>query len=185
MNNDELKQCLLDIYETQEQDIKNKYNRSLSFQDGLFDRFQRASRLGFGEGASIYNSALVYGNVIVGNNSWVGPNVLLDGSGDKIEIGSYCSISAGVHIYTHDSVMWALSGGIKEFTKLGVTIDNNCYIGAQSIIKAGVTIGKKAIVGSNSFVNKDVAANTIVAGSPAKKIGVVIENGDEIYLEYF
>ena len=68
----------------------------------------------FGDGASIYDSALVYGEVQAGEQTSIGPYTLLDGSGGGIEIGSYCSISAGVHIYTHDTVMWALSGGRAE-----------------------------------------------------------------------
>ena len=48
--------------------------------------------------------------VTVGAGTWIGPNTLLDGTGG-LSIGASCSISAGVQIYTHDSVMWALSGG--------------------------------------------------------------------------
>lgn len=180
-----MKEELLALYEKQEKFLREKYDRSLSFQDGIFDRFERAKRLGFDEGASIYNSALVFGSVTVGKKTWIGPYVVLDGSGGSISIGQYCSISAGVHIYTHDSVMWALSGGEANLNQAAVVIGENSYLGAQSVIKAGVSIGSRCVVGANSFVNQSVEDNSIVAGSPAKIIGQVKVSGKEIILEYF
>ena len=53
-----------------------QYNRSLPFADMLFDRWERAKLLGFGEGTSIYDSCVVLGNVKVGKNTWIGPNTL-------------------------------------------------------------------------------------------------------------
>lgn len=179
-----LHQHLQALYQAQEKHLKEHYQRSLSFQDGLFDRFERACSLGFEEGASIYNSALVFGDVKVGVKSWIGPYVILDGSGGGINIGSYCSISAGVHIYTHDSVMWALSGGQQSLHQSPVIINDCTYIGAQSVIKAGVSIGAHCVIGAHSFVNCDVPERTIVAGSPARPIGRIIIEQEEIRLEY-
>lgn len=181
----DVKEAILNIYEQQDSFLKETYDRSLSFQDGLFDRFARAKNLGFGEGASIYNSALVFGQVKAGIKTWVGPYVILDGSGGAIEIGDFCSISASVHIYTHDSVMWALSGGKAAMHKANVMIGNNTYIGPHSVIKAGVSIGSHCVIGTNTFVNKNIQNNSIVVGSPAKTIGEVIIKDGEIVLEYF
>ncbi len=50
-------------------------------------------------------------------------------------------------------------------------IESNVYIGAGVIILHGVRIGKNAIVGAGAVVTKDVKANTIVGGVPAKVIG--------------
>ncbi len=179
-----LKKDLLNLYEEQESFLKERYDRSLSFQDGLFDRFERAKKLGFSEEVSIYNSALVFGSVIVGKKTWIGPYVMLDGSGGGVEIGEYCSISAGVHIYTHDSVMWALSGGKAGIYKSKVSIGNNTYIGAQAIIKAGIKIGSHCLIGANTFVNKNIDDHSIAAGTPCKIIGKVVLNGDQVSLEY-
>lgn len=172
------------IYLERENDLHEKYNRSLPFQDAVFDRWERAHRLGFGEGVSIYNSALVFGDVVVGRSSWIGPYVLLDGSGAKLDIGSYCSISAGVHIYTHDTVLWALTGGRAPSRKAGVTIGDCCFIGSQAVITPGISIGSQSVVGANSFVNSSIPERTIVAGSPANKIGIVRVEGDTVRLEY-
>lgn len=182
---EDLKEEILKLYQQQESFMKEKYDRSLSFQDGLFDRFERAKRLGFGEDASIYNSALVFGNVKAGVKTWIGPYVILDGSGGDIEIGEYCSISAGVHIYTHDSVMWALSGGKSSVNKGKVTVGNCNYIGSQSVIISSVSIGSHCIIGANTFVNRDVEDYSIVVGSPARKIGtVIVDSFGNISLQY-
>lgn len=185
MTVDEIKKRINELYLEQEKALKEQYDRSLPFQDGLFDRFERAKRLGFGEGASIYNSALVFGDVKVGKKTWIGPNVIIDGSGGGVEIGDYCSISAGVHIYSHDSVMWALSGGQKPYDQGKVFIGSNSYIGPQSIIRANTIIGTCCLVGANSYVNRNVKDNAILVGSPGKIIGKVVKQNDEIILEYF
>ena len=96
-------------------------------------------------------------------------NTVLDGSG-KLIIGSNCSISAGVQIYSHDSVKWAISAGKSGYEYSGTTIEDNCYVGPNTIITKGVTIGKGTIIGANSFVNKSFSKGSKIAGNPAKTI---------------
>ena len=102
---------LQQVHLERDQQLRDTFHRSLPFADGRFDRWERAKRLGFGEGASIYDSSCIFGEVRAGVKTWIGPYTILDGSGGLVSIGDYCSISAGVHIYTHDTVHWALSGG--------------------------------------------------------------------------
>lgn len=49
-----------------------------------------------------------------------------------------------------------------------ITIKRNAWIGAAATILPGVTIGENAVVGANALVTKDVPANTIVGGNPAR-----------------
>lgn len=185
MSKENLKSMLIELYDQQETYFRDNYDRSLPFQDGFFDRFERAKRLRFGDDSSIYNSALVFGCVQAGKKVWVGPYVILDGSGGYIRIGDYCEVSAGVHIYTHDTVMRVISGGKENIQNASVEIGNNTYIGPQSIIKSGVSIGSYCIIGANTFVNQKVDDYSIVVGSPCKLIGKVIIKDEQITLKYF
>jgi acetyltransferase-like isoleucine patch superfamily enzyme len=153
--------------------VKAKWRRSLPFEDELFDRWERASFLGFGEGTSIYQQSYVYGDVRVGERTWIGPLTLLDGTGG-LTIGDYCSISAGVQIYTHDTIGWALSGGKAKYEYAPVRVGNCCHIGALSVIVKGVSVGDHCVVGAHSFVNRDVPSYTVVAGAPARPIAHVV-----------
>src|SRR4051812_668612 len=80
--------------------LRKKYDRVLPANELFTDRWEKARYLGFGEGSSIYDSSYVFGDVKVGNNTWIGPNSVLDGTGG-ITIGSYCSFGACSQIYTH------------------------------------------------------------------------------------
>ena len=175
---------LRDLYEETDEALRGQYQRSLSFGDGLFDRWQRAERLGFGNGASIYNSALVFGEVTVGEGTWIGPYTLLDGSGGGLSIGAYCSISAGVQIYTHDTVLWSLSGGARDKRSAPVAIGDRTYIGSQCVVAAGASVGSQCVVAANSFVNSNVADRSIVGGTPAHELGRVVVSGDDFELVY-
>jgi acetyltransferase-like isoleucine patch superfamily enzyme len=161
------------------------WNRDLPLSELIVDRWERARRLGFGEKASIYDNSYLLGEVKVGKNSWVGPFTMLDGSGGGIFIGDSCAISPGVHIYTHDSVKWALSGGTGARDKAPVHIEDNCYIAANTVIIKGVTIGHHSVVAACSFVNRDVPPYSIVGGSPARPLGKVeIEADGEVHLRF-
>ena len=180
---EQLAETLRALYTQSDEQLRAQYRRSLSFQDGLFDRWERARRLGFGAGASIYNSALVLGEVTVGRETWVGPWTILDGSAAPVVIGEFCSISAGVHLYTHDTLQWALSGGVAAKRSGAVSIGDCVYIGPQSIVVRGVSIGRQCVVAANSFVHHSVEPRTVVAGNPARRVGRVVGEGAEVRVE--
>jgi acetyltransferase-like isoleucine patch superfamily enzyme len=164
---DSVYKTLLEIFYTLRKEKKEKFNRVLPFGDNFVDRNEKAEFLGFGKGTTVYDNVVVLGDVKVGKNTWIGPNVILDGSGG-LEIGSNCSISAGVQIYSHDSVKWALSGAKDNYDYSKTSINDNCYIGPNVIIEKGVSIGKGCIIGANSFVNQDIPDNSKAYGTPVK-----------------
>lgn len=174
-----------DIYRAFEQARKEmlaNWNRVLPSNELLFDRWEKARLLGFGEGSSIYDSSVVLGHVSVGKNVWVGPFTLLDGSGG-LTIEDGCDISAGVQLYTHDTVRRAISEGKDSTEYASTTIGAHCHIGAGSIILKGVSIGHHSIVGAGCVVTKSFPDYSIIMGIPGRKVGR-IEVGENIEYIY-
>lgn len=165
------------LYATLRTEMTERFQRDLPLQDLLTDRWERARTLGFGEGSSIYQSSYVYGDVRVGRDTWIGPMTLLDGSGGLV-IGDGCNISAGVQIYTHDTVARVLSEGRAAVARAPVTVHDYCHLGAQAVVARGVTIGTHSVIGACAFVNRDVQPYTVVAGVPARAIGNVVVDPD-------
>lgn len=164
-------------------EFRQRFQRDLPLDEMLFDRWERAKSLGFGDKTSIYQNSYVYGDVTVGENTWIGPFTLLDGSGG-LTIGSACSISAGVQIYSHDTVKWAVSGGKLPYERAPVVIGDACHIGASVVITKGVTIGAHSVIGSCAFVNRDVPPFTVAFGVPCRRRGrVVIAEDGSVRLE--
>lgn len=174
---EESHKIMRDLHHYLREKMMNRFSRSVSFQDELFDRWERAKFLGFGEQTSIYEESLVIGDVKVGKNTWIGPYTVLDGQGGLV-IGDNCSISTGAHIYTHDTVERRLSEGKMPMNKQATRIGNSCYIGPLSIVTCGVTVGDRAVIGAHSLVLKDVPASCVVFGVPAKPKGQVIVEAD-------
>lgn len=162
--------ALREFWQYRQREIHAQWNRTLPFGDCVVDRWEKARALGFGEGASIYDSAIVIGKVTVGEKTWIGPNVILDGSGG-LEIGGYCSISAGVHIYSHDSVAWAVSGGVAPHVHAATKIGSRCYIGPMTVVAKGVVIGDGSVVGAHSLVLHDIPAGSKCFGVPCRVVG--------------
>ena len=161
------------FYKERAAEVASRWNRSVPFGDLVVDRWQRALSLGFGAGTSIYDSSLVLGDVIVGEHTWIGPFTVLDGSGG-LQIGSFCSISAGVQLYSHDTVLWAISGGTSSPTRSPTRIGSRCYIGPNAVIAKGVTIGDGCIIGAGSLVLHDIPAGSKAYGTPCRVVGPVV-----------
>lgn len=82
-----------------------------------------------------------------------------------ITIGDNVTMAPRVHILCHD----ASTKQFLNYTKIGrVTIGNNVFIGAESVVLPGVTIGDNVIIGANSTVTHDIPDGMVAAGSPAR-----------------
>ena len=181
MPDEQLHDALRELRAALRIEMRERWSRDLPFAELLGDRWERARELGFGAGTSIYESSYVFGEVRVGENTWIGPFTLLDGSGG-LSIGDNCSISTGVQIYSHDTVKWAVSGGAAGYEYAPVAIGDWCYIGSQTVVAKGVTIGSQTVVGACSFVNRDLPPRTIAVGTPARPIGRVEVTGEQVEL---
>ena len=107
--------------------------------------------------------------VVIGSNCKFQFDVVIDYSHYwLIEIGNDVTLAPRVHILAHDASTFNHVG----YTKIGkVRIEDNVFIGANSIILPGVSIGENSIIGAGSVVTKDVPANSIAAGNPTKILG--------------
>ena len=105
----------------------------------------------------------------IGDRCVINSGCLLDGRKFKISIGDDVSIGPEASILTlgHDpqSPEFADRGG-------DVSIGDHAWIAYRAIIMPGVIIGEGAVVGAGAVVTKNVEPYTIVAGNPARFIGV-------------
>jgi acetyltransferase-like isoleucine patch superfamily enzyme len=164
---------LRSLWGQRQREVAQRFRRSLPLADYVVDRWEKAKALGFGEGSSIYDGVVVLGDVQVGRNTWIGPFVILDGSGG-LSIGAHCSISAGVQIYSHDSVQWAVSAGSAPYEHAATSIGDNCYIGPYTVVAKGVRIGNGCIVGAHSLVLSDIPDGSRAFGTPCRVVGAVV-----------
>ena len=118
----------------------------------------------------------IEGKVMLGRSVFINEfSTLSAGAHDAITIGEYTSVGAGVFMITgdhdiaagaHMNVAHADAGGKKGSIHIG----SNCWLGAKVIVLKNVTIGDGAVVGAGSVVTKDIPANAIAVGNPARVI---------------
>lgn len=129
----------------------------------------RLSGIKMGKGATFHMGARFFQpkNIEIGEGTIVGDHAFLDGRA-KIKIGKQVDIASSVMIYNseHD-----LSDPTFKATEEPVTIGDYVFIGPRVIIMPGVSIGNGAVIAGGAVVTKDVEANMIVGGVPAKIIG--------------
>jgi serine acetyltransferase len=94
--------------------------------------------------------------VRIGNNVWIGYDVVLDTSRPYlITLGDGCTLSMRVTIVAH----------FKEVT--GVTVESGAFVGPGVIVLPGVVIGQGSVVTAGSVVTRSVPPMTVVQGNPA------------------
>lgn len=165
--------------------MKARFNRHVSTGDLLYDRWDLARDYGFGEATSVYDSCLILGDVRVGRFCWVGPHTILDGSQAPLRIGDHVDVGSGAHIYTHNTIERALTGHKARIFGNATTIGDCCFIGPMSIIAPGSVLGDHCFVAAASYVEGTFPSHSYIAGSPARRVGVVEIRGDRARLRRF
>lgn len=110
------------------------------------------------------------GVVTIGDNSVIGYGSFLQASG-RINIGNNSLL--GPHcVYLASNHSISPNKPISQMPLIRGTVDikDNVWLGANITVNCNVTVNGRSIVGANSFVNKDVPANQVWAGTPAKFI---------------
>ncbi|MNK40407.1 Maltose O-acetyltransferase [compost metagenome] len=109
------------------------------------------------------------GDVVIGNNSIIGIGSVLIGPvliGNNVMLAQNIVISGLNHGYEDPDVAPSLQKEIKK----QITIEDDVWIGANSVITAGVNIGRHVVVGAGSLVTRDIPAHSVAVGNPAKII---------------
>lgn len=116
-----------------------------------------------GDGCVIMMGAVINIGSVIGEGTMIDMNAVLGG---RATVGKNCHIGAGT----------VLAGVIEPPSAKPVIIEDEVVIGANVVILEGVTIGRGAIVAAGAIVTKDVAPNTLVAGTPARVLKEIDEN---------
>ncbi len=102
----------------------------------------------------------------------IGANI---GSGTMIDMGAILGARAHVGKNSHVGAGSVLAGVLEPPSKEPVMVGDNVLIGANAVILEGVKIGDGAVVGAGAVVTRDVEANTVVVGNPARVVKSVDE----------
>lgn len=137
--------------------------------------------LSIGEGTRVWQFSVILKNAKIGKNCNICAHTLIE---NDVVIGDNVTVKSGVYIWDgtviEDNVFIgpcvALTNDKMPRSKQypekfeRILIKKNASIGANATILPSVTIGENAMVGAGSVVTKDVPANAVVVGNPAKII---------------
>ena len=107
----------------------------------------------------------------IGKDSYIYPNAIIDYTRPSlVSIGKKCFINQNFKLFTHDWVSRVFIGMDNQFLNSSgeVTIGNNVSFGHDVTVLKGVRIGDNCFIGAGSIVTKDIPANSVAAGIPAK-----------------
>ena len=108
-------------------------------------------------------------NIFIGKSSFINMNVnMLDGA--KISIGNNVLIGPNTQLYTASHSLNYRERRNWETLCKPITIEDDVWIGGNTVINQGVTIGARSVIAANSVVNSDVPSDGLYGGTPAKFI---------------
>ena len=117
--------------------------------------------------------------ITIGNHSGIGHLSVLS-TGSMITIGDHCDIAERCyflgspgHPLNPEKRRQGMPPEAHQFKD--IILEDNVWLGSTCIIIGGVTIGKNSVIGTGSIVTKDIPANVLAAGNPAKVICVLNE----------
>lgn len=108
------------------------------------------------------------GTIVIGDAVMISPGTRISAS-DEIRIGNGCMFANGA--YVTDSDWHGIYDRVNRDPEIKpVILEDNVWVGDHATVLKGVTIGKNSIVAARAVVVKDVPANVVVAGNPAKVV---------------
>lgn len=132
----------------------------------IYSRWDK-NPVGGGTGKTVLQT-IGSGCIRIGSNSGLSHVTIV--SRQSVTVGDNVLLGGGVQIYDNDfhPINWQHRSDDSEIKSLPVIIEDNAFIGANSIVLKGVRIGNGSVVGAGSVVTKSIPENEIWAGNPAK-----------------
>ena len=152
--------------------IKNKRGKNtiIRFSTRMdilpFNKFEIGSQSLIEDFTTVNNGV---GDVKIGNNTIIGLSNVIIG---PVNIGNGVMLAQNIVVsgLNHGYEAVGISPSKQPVSTKKITIEDDVWIGANSIITAGVTVGKHAVIGAGSVVVKDIPPYSIAVGNPAKVI---------------
>jgi virginiamycin A acetyltransferase len=139
----------------------------------------RGTRIVIGDYSEIYDFVSIRsvggcGDIIIGEHCYLNPGCVLY-SGNGIALGNYVLLAPGVmllptnHAYARRDIPIRHQGFLPS--KGGITIEDDVWIGANSVVLDGAHIGRGAVIAAGSVVRGEIPPFEIWGGVPAAKLG--------------
>lgn len=147
------------------------------------------------ESAYIHETAVIIGNVIIGEKVYVGPGAVIRGDWGQIIIEDGCNVQENcvVHMFPGVSIRLEEGAHIGHGAIIhGANLGKNVLIGMNAVVMDRSRVGAGSIVGALSFIKADteIPERSLVVGNPAKVIKQVSDSmldwkskGTELYQE--
>ena len=145
----------------------------------LFDRFRyliyRMAGVRQQGSCTIYGPLTVRpyggcGNITIGDGSFLNVATNFCVVYDTVRIGARVQVGPRVSFETMGHSLEYVPGKGRARTSAPIIVEDEVWIGAGAILLGGVTVGRGAVIAAGSVVNRDVEADTLVGGVPARKI---------------
>jgi carbonic anhydrase/acetyltransferase-like protein (isoleucine patch superfamily) len=148
-----------------------------------------------GNDTYISETAIIIGNVVIGDNCYIGHGVILRGDYGRIEIGDGCAIEEGVIVHAPPDTTCVIGNNVTVGHGAIVhskSIDDYVVVGMGAVVSINSTVGKWAIIAEGCIVKtgQSIKAHTVVAGNPAKTMRPIAQKdidfwtrGRQIYVD--
>ena len=129
-----------------------------------------------GKNTYIAESADIIGNVVIGDDCYIGPGARIRGDYGKIVIGSGCSIQENVVIHARPDEQTTIGDRVTighGSVIHNCTLENFSVVGMGAVVSDYAKLEEWAVLGENGLVrqNQEISAEKVAVGVPAKVIG--------------
>ncbi|MFI1771052.1 acyltransferase [Thalassobellus citreus] len=114
----------------------------------------------------IYYGYLKASGIKIGKNTFISLGAKIDTQFGEIYIGNKVHITSGCVLLAHDGAIKQMNPNDNPRGK--IIINDNVFIGVNTVVLMNVTIGANTVIGAGSLVNKDIPPNSLALGNPVR-----------------